>query len=54
MAKERKKPRKLRLWIPKRILEMPMLTGDEKIYYAYLYNFAERGCRGRGACGCVS
>ncbi len=23
---------------------MPILTGDEKIYYAYVYSFGERGC----------
>ena len=44
MAKGSKKPRKLGLWIPKRILKMPVLTGDEKIYYAYIYSFGERGC----------
>jgi len=44
MAKGSKKPRKLGLWIPKRILKMPILTGDEKIYYAYVYSYGERGC----------
>lgn len=44
MGKEQKKTRKLGLWIPKGILKMPILTGDEKIYYAYIYSFGERGC----------
>ncbi|MCP4256635.1 MAG: hypothetical protein GY774_03800 [Planctomycetes bacterium] len=47
MAKDKKKPRKLGLWIPHRILKMPILTSDEKIYYAYIYSFGERGCWAR-------
>lgn len=44
MTKTRKKSRKLGLWIPHRILKMPVLTSDEKIYYAYIYSYGERGC----------
>ncbi|MHC4426744.1 MAG: hypothetical protein ACYSYV_11710 [Planctomycetota bacterium] len=44
MAKERKKSRQLGLWIPKRILNMSFLSGDEKLFYAYVYSFGERGC----------
>lgn len=44
VAKERKKSRKLGLWIPERILKMSFLSGDEKIFYAYVYSFGERGC----------
>ena len=44
MAKDSKEPRELGLWIPEKILKMPILTGDEKIYYAYVYSFGERGC----------
>ena len=44
MGKDKKKSRKLGLWIPKKIQKMTILTGDEKIYYAYIYSFGERGC----------
>lgn len=44
MAKEHKKSRKIGLWIPQRILKMSFLSGDEKIFYAYVYSFGERGC----------
>ena len=44
MAKERKKYRELGLWIPQKIRELSCLSGDDKIYYAYIYSFSERGC----------
>jgi hypothetical protein len=44
MAKEHKKSRKLGLWVPQRILKMSILSGDEKLFYAYVYSFGERGC----------
>lgn len=44
MDKEHKKSRKLGLWIPEGILNMSILSGDEKILYAYIYSFGERGC----------
>ena len=44
MAKEHKKSRNLGLWIPQGIVNMRMLTGDEKLLYAYVYSFGERGC----------
>ena len=44
MAKDVKKSRKLGLWIPQRILKMSFLSGDDKLFYAYVYSFGERGC----------
>ena len=44
VAKEHKKSRNLGLWIPQGIVNMRMLTGDEKLLYAYVYSFGERGC----------
>ena len=44
MPKEQKKSRNLGLWIPLKILKMTFLSGDDKIYYAYIYSFGERGC----------
>jgi len=44
MATEKKKLRKLGLWIPQRILKMSLLSGDDKLFYAYVYSFGERGC----------
>ena len=44
MPKEQKKYCNLGLWIPQKILKMPFLSGDDKIYYAYVYSFGERGC----------
>lgn len=44
MSKEKKKFRNLGLWIPQKILKMSFLSGDDKIYYAYVYSFGERGC----------
>ncbi len=44
MDKKTKKPRKLGLWIPHKILKMPFLSSDEKQYYAYVYSFGGRGC----------
>lgn len=44
MATGQKKYRELGLWIPWKILNMNCLSGDDKIYYAYLYSFADRGC----------
>ena len=43
VAKEQKKSRKLGLWIPQRILKMPFLSGDDKLFYAHVYSFGERG-----------
>lgn len=44
MAKENKKSRKIGLWVPQRILKMSFLSGDDKLFYAYVYSFGERGC----------
>jgi len=44
MAKENKKFRNLGLWIPRKILKMSFLSGNDKLYYAYVYSFGERGC----------
>ncbi|MBN1972541.1 MAG: hypothetical protein JW787_02810 [Sedimentisphaerales bacterium] len=44
MAKEQNKYRELGLWITWKILNMTCLSGDDKIYYAYVYSFGERGC----------
>ena len=44
MSKEKKKYRNLGLWIPRKILKMSCLSGDDKIYYAHVYSFGERGC----------
>ncbi|MFC1781111.1 hypothetical protein ACFLZ8_02470 [Planctomycetota bacterium] len=44
MAKEKKKYRELGTWLPQRIRELSFLSGDDKIYYAHIYSFGERGC----------
>ena len=44
MAKTQNKNREKGLWIRQKILELTCLSGDEKIYYAHIYSFAERGC----------
>jgi len=44
MVEDSKKYRNLGLWIPEKIKKMSMLTGDEKIFYAHVYSFGERGC----------
>jgi len=44
MTEDNKKFRQLGLWIPERIKKMSFLSGDEKLYYAYVYSFGERGC----------
>jgi hypothetical protein len=44
MAKDGKKFRNLGLWVPVKILKMPFLSGDEKLFYAHVFSFGERGC----------
>jgi hypothetical protein len=44
MVKNSKKYHNLGLWIPLKIQKMPFLSGDDKLYYAYVYSFGERGC----------
>lgn len=44
MTTEHKKFRNPGLWVPQRILRLSILSGDEKLFYAYVYSFGERGC----------
>jgi len=44
MSAEKKKYRSLGLWIPLKIQKMSFLSGDDKLFYAYVYSFGERGC----------
>lgn len=44
MTKDSKKSRKLGLWIPRAVQTLPFLSAAEKLLYAYMYSFAERGC----------
>ena len=44
MAKQQNKSRELGLWIPQRIRELTCLSAEDKIYYAYVYSFGDRGC----------
>lgn len=44
MVAGKKKSGNFGLWIPQRVLQMSFLSGDEKLYYAHIFSFAERGC----------
>jgi hypothetical protein len=44
MNKEQRKSREKGLWITWKILNMNCLSAEDKIYYAYIYSFGERGC----------